>query len=494
MKKCILSATIVCLMFLLPETSYSFDPFKPLGDFVASLSDWDPVGKALNPIEEAIPGLYLRGFFRNRTNYNLHGKTHHEGVKGIPKMWDFHNIFWETEFEIRYKLNPRIEFVNIYNFQYDAVPDWVTSLPKDADYSTRHYRRKRDIIRELFLSFTYPKWSLRIGKQQEAWGKAEGSFGQYLNILNPGDLKEGPLAYSHEWMRIPTFMVNYYRYWSNSYLQLIWIPDFQQSIKPAPGATGFSPTSSLTQPSFFKYMPYRRPARTFENSEFATRMNSIIRGWDISLIYMYDWSDLPSQFLRRREFNPRGRPTLYLFEMLHTRQHNIGWAIDKNFDFLGRQWVFRNETIIKLNTYVGSSKESMVGDGLTKRDFIDTCIALEASWFRGEWTTVIQPGVTHYFGYAGHEEMWPGKKLYENTWVTVINIQKKFYDDLVKTSYTAYLLHNDGCHKHKATIAYTISGFLEAIIAYYNWSGSPTELWGRYDHYDNIGFELKYGF
>lgn len=490
----LIAMLVVLMVFVGAEVTYGFN-----------LSLWDPMGKAFNSIEEKVPGLLLRGFVRNRTYYCLDGRTNHEGIAGIPKRWDFTNIFWESEFEWHYKFNSNVELVNILAFQYDAVPDWVVSLPASGNHYARHYRNFREqILRELYLGITQPSWYLRLGKQQVVWGKMEGPLGGQLNKVNPGDFREGQMQDTgdHEWYRIPTWMANFTYYWPDYYLQLLWIPDFEEDRGPYRGTTWQAPTSSGTFPPFFRIRGTDRPSESeFKNHSFGARFNLVKKGWDISFIYLWKWSYTPAFFKRAVTFNPaappRTPPFIVDYEYEHKRQHHIGFDVDKAFWFFNREWVFRNETIYNTDNYVSDNTETtfMPGvDGLAKRDNIECAIALEASWFKGELTTTLQPSMTHYFGWKHTDGMWPGKDLAENWYITVLALRKLWYDDRLGTFFTGYWWHHDGAFKSKLEMTWDFSDVLTMAVNYWNYSGNRDDIVGRYRDWDTAGFELMYAF
>ncbi|MBI2875816.1 MAG: hypothetical protein HYY20_02920, partial [Candidatus Tectomicrobia bacterium] len=96
---------------------------KTLRDFNEAASSFDPAGHLLNPIEETVTDLYLKGMLRNRTMVDLHGHSD-DLPNGKSKHYDLQFSEWLAELEIQYPLTRNISLVNIYNFSYDAAFDW----------------------------------------------------------------------------------------------------------------------------------------------------------------------------------------------------------------------------------------------------------------------------------------------------------------------------------------------------------------------------------
>jgi hypothetical protein len=501
MKKSLFCVAVV-LVVVFAETSYSFD-----------ISTWNPIGEAFDTVEEKVPGLFFRGFLRNRTYYCTHGRTHSEGARGIPKRWSYNNIFWEAEFEWRYKVQNaeriNVEFVNIWNHQYDAVPDWDTSLALNGNRYTRHYREFwSQNLRELYVNIDAPSCRLRLGKQQVVWGKMEGPLGGYLNKVNPGDMRESSNQDTgdHEWYRIPTWMANITYYVSRaSSLQILWIWDFEETRGPFPGTTWQPPTSSGTFPPFFNITGTDKPDQSvFKNHEFMLRYDFFVGGWDMSLVYMYDWSDKPTMFKRGVRLKPGAPPAgppparfIVDYQYKHTRQNRFGFAVDKGFSFLGHNAVFRNETIYNTNNYVTSIKDETFDptvNGVTKRDNLESACALEVFWLDGELLTYADTGITRYFGHNGNEGMWPGKKLEETWLISVFLVKKQWYDDRIDTGVWAYMWWHDGAQKYKAQVSYDVSDFINITLLYTAFQGNSDDIIGRYRNYDHVGLELRYSF
>ncbi|MFQ5903577.1 MAG: hypothetical protein ACE5JO_07800, partial [Candidatus Binatia bacterium] len=122
---------------------------------------FDPLGKAVKPLEESIPGLTVTGFIKNWTDFNLQGDrkayrlSSGELAGGIglghrSKDWESQMAQWLGELELRYQASPNLELVNIYNFLYDAVYDWQESSLDPASKTAEYYHSTKRILRELY--------------------------------------------------------------------------------------------------------------------------------------------------------------------------------------------------------------------------------------------------------------------------------------------------------------------------------------------------------
>ncbi|MDP6560516.1 MAG: hypothetical protein QF619_10435, partial [Candidatus Binatia bacterium] len=119
---------LVVGMFALPVQGLGID-----------VSDFNPIGKALDPIENLIPNFVIKGHIKQDIRRNIHGKsnssggTGHHGLFGSPvdiaakegrfRQWDWDQIWTTGELEMRWRPHPNVEIVNFWNQRYDAVFD-----------------------------------------------------------------------------------------------------------------------------------------------------------------------------------------------------------------------------------------------------------------------------------------------------------------------------------------------------------------------------------
>jgi hypothetical protein len=120
-------------------------------------------------------------------------------------------------------------------YWYDAMYDWRSEF--DAGQDTMWHIQRSDWLRDCYFDITKGSWFLRLGKQQVAWGQADGIT--ILDRVNPVDLTEYWLGDMAD-IRIPLWMANInYSPKLNSNIQLLIIPDFEQSTA-APDAAPFA--------------------------------------------------------------------------------------------------------------------------------------------------------------------------------------------------------------------------------------------------------------
>ncbi|OGX18356.1 MAG: hypothetical protein A3K83_06365 [Omnitrophica WOR_2 bacterium RBG_13_44_8b] len=170
-----------------------------------------------------------------------------------------------------------------YDFAYTK-----DKLDKAGHYM-QHIQRT-EWLRDLYLDYNKGPWFLRLGKQQVAWGQSDGIA--ILDRVNPFDLRE---YWQPDFvdLRIPLWMANInYAPKLNSNLQLLFIPDFEESQAAPPG----SPFTFRSYTLFDNFMKssaasfdinMRPPAKQFEHATWGLQWSDRIGDMDYTLNFLY---------------------------------------------------------------------------------------------------------------------------------------------------------------------------------------------------------------
>lgn len=453
----------------------------PAGAF--DVRSFDPLGPHLQRLDEVVPGLEARGFLMNRSDLDLHGHSGRKGLGQRAKTWDFQMIEWDAEIELRYRLTDHLELVNIDHFLYDALYDWDRGIkvPKGARNELRRYHSSKRILRELYLKANYGDWLVQLGKQQVIWGKMDGKV---IDIINPEDLREAVNIDQDDFnfRRLPIWMANATYFWSDYNFQFIWIPDFEPSVGPEDGSVWWFPGIPPLPPGT-RVSKSDQPSGAFRNHEWAAQFNMVKHAWDISFIYFYTWDDRPTFFWRGDYFEPQ-----------HTRLHQFGGNVDKNFWLLGRDWAWRMEGLYTLNKYETTLAPGDP-DGAVKKNNLLVFSSIETNLWEGQVFAFLQPMWRYQFGYDGHLRFLNEKNKRERSELSVIlSLTKHWLDDQLGFSTTFMYNPDQGSWLFQNTLAWTLSNYLSAQIRYTGFSGSSADLLGMYDDWDNLGIEVKYSF
>ncbi len=505
-KKRLFVSFVLCFLFFSAQFASASDFFEFLGKLDAGMSEFNPIGHYLiDPINESVPRLHLKGAVRLDSTFNVHGDDNSVGVGKIKKDWRAQKIEWLFELEAHYRLSDNWKLVGITNFLYDSAYDWQHSrglYADDVDTTSHYYHRGEQILREFYLQGFWGNFDFYLGKQQVVWGKMEG---RVLDIVNPFDSREYPPSEwqaDYEYRRIPLWMANITYNWSDYSLQLLWIPDFEENYGPTPGAAYFPPFINI--PSVASFTNSDKPSTSFKDHEWALRFNMEKGNWEFSLVYFYTWSDSPTNFRRRFKLvSPRSGFVKLELEPKHTRLHQFGAMAETSFYWLDNHWAVSNEVVYTTNRYYSVDDESLLPwkleDGVKKRDEIFFGSRWMTSFFGGELNAIFQPLAKYIIGFNRHFSS-PGtnqKLLYGA--LGVLSKSYEFTGDRLNTTYyvlgffNAHPSENEGV-RQLFEVRWKVSDYIRTIL-YYEWfNGDYMGVYGGYDKYDNVGLYIRYEF
>jgi hypothetical protein len=223
----------------------------------------------------------LSGYLKNETSLRINEENF--------DLTKFKNI---AELAAQYKIkDDELVFFGKVKYWYDSVYDWRRKL--DAAQHEMGHIQRTDWLRDCYLDYIHGPWFLRLGKQQVAWGQADGIT--ILDRVNPVDLTEYWLQDFVD-MRIPLWMANInYAPKLNSNIQLLIIPDFEQST----AAPGDAPFAFRSYKEFEIYKKRKRdlagsradtdiyyPGKQFKNSTFALQWSDRVGDLNYTLNYL----------------------------------------------------------------------------------------------------------------------------------------------------------------------------------------------------------------
>jgi hypothetical protein len=152
-------------------------------------------------------------------------------------------------------------------------------------------------LREMYLDGSLGPVNLRIGKQQIAWGQADGL--RVLDVVNPMSFREFILPQPED-RRIALWTLNAELAFDGGSLQLLWLPDPTYDEIPLDDEI-FAITTPLLVPKAppgvpVRVMPTERPEGFFDSSDAGARLSLFAGGWDLTLNYLYHYQDDPAPF------------------------------------------------------------------------------------------------------------------------------------------------------------------------------------------------------
>ena len=226
----------------------------------------------------------MSGYLKNETSVGLDTFNDVSKFKNIIKLSG------------EYVINAEWALFVSTKYWYDAVYDWSEKYDIAKHYMA-HVQRA-DWLRDCYLDYTSDILDMRLGRQQVVWGQADGI--SVLDRVNPVDLTEYWLQDLVD-LRIPLWMINIkYAPKVNSILQLLVIPDFEQSTSAPPGA----PFCFRSYQKFDAFIDYWEtlapgvskvntniyyPGKKFKNSTFGLQWLDRVGELEYTLNFLYGY-------------------------------------------------------------------------------------------------------------------------------------------------------------------------------------------------------------
>jgi hypothetical protein len=505
------------------EASWFGDYWSRFDRFLAT---FDPAGRYVRqPIEKEIPALTFKGFYRQWSDVLL---TSDKQIGFRHKDFRFLQLQNLFELEMHYQISPNIEITNVNHFMYDGVYNWQDSAGLFAPLRTetmRAYHNFERIVRELYISYRTHSLDVVLGKQQIAWGKMDG---QFIDVVTPMDRRESVQleASDYEYRRLPTWMANVTYFFGSNSLQLLYIPNFEQDRQPVPGSPWYSPrippldtiTKAILEGQLKPttgdiLLRRKRPvAGHFGDHEYGARLDVSMEPLTWGLIYFYAWNDNPNNFIVGREVNDS--ITRLQVRPRHTRLHHFGITADyasslSRVPFVGElPVVLRVEGLwTKGVKFADSARRAAalageLNSGLIARDTLRAAIAIEMA-FPGNTSFILQPSLFYTFDWRKTlGNGFGGAVGDEWNLIPVLFIERpfRFTRDRLRISFTASPYVSGPVRewqglKTKLIASYNFSQFITGKLIYTAYSaGGRTDIYGQYDRWDNVGWELSYEF
>jgi len=266
------------------------------------------------------------GYLKNETSFRIEGLNN--------DLTKFKNII---ELSGQYKIkDDELVFFAKTKYWYDAMYDF-----RDEYDSGQHYQghiQRADWLRDCYLDYIKGPWFLRLGKQQVAWGQSDGIA--VLDRVNPFDLTEYWLQDFVD-LRIPLWMANInYSPKLNSNLQILIIPDFEQSTAAYP----YAPFVFYSTQRFENWrkgqggvdLNIHYPGKQLENSTFGLQWSDRIGDLDYTLNYLNGFYYSVRNYTIYVSGPPQGGPTSF-------------WKVDRSF----KRWKMYGASMNKTFTNPG---------------------------------------------------------------------------------------------------------------------------------------------
>ena len=423
-----------------------------------------------------IPAQQLAEKSRAAAPITINGDLRNHIVYRLKNPHQFSKIKTDFNFNLSGRLSDDLSYVLGTRLSYDAVFDLTDNYNEDVESD----QKKQTDLRDAYVDFSWGNAEFRIGNQQIVWGQAVGLF--FADIVNPKDLREYILP-DLDQIRIPVPAINLEYYPGSLYLQFIFIPypEFNEFGKKG-SEFDFSESIYAQNADVIMNEP-EKPANSFDNSELGFRVSKLLRGWDLSVFYLYDYYNFPVNY-RYISLNPIGsvHPVTITYQPEYKRMHRFGHTFSKEY----MDAVFKGELIYNYKMYISSLNPSDF-DGILKTDTFKCLLGIDYTFFNSLETNFqfMQEFIMDY-----QTDMAP--KQYTTSFS--IWMKTGFFEDKIEPElfFVSSLNYRDSLCRMKITCNYNNS--LKFILGMDLFFGQVDGNFGIFDDNDRFFVEIRYNF
>lgn len=387
------------------------------------------------------------------------------------------------------RLTPELEFdlprgarlTAIGRLRADAFDHFEPGTPDDSttDQMTRRLfigdRVDLD-LREFYLQAPVGDAFVTLGKQQIVWGTADGL--KVLDAVNPQTFREFILPEFDD-SRIPLWSANVETRVKGIDVQAILVPDQTYHEIPKPDAA-FAITASRFVPPRppgvpVTQLPARRPNRFFADADTGIRLATFSKGWDLSLLYLYHYEDIP---VPRRAITPAG----VIVTPEYDRVHLIGGTFSRAFGDL----TLRGEVGYTVGRAL-SNGNPLDADGVDESDVIASVVGLDWAGFYDVFVSF-----QLFQDYVLDEPAGLFRPRADTT--TTLFLRRRFLNETVSAELRWLANANDGDGLVRPKVAYDVNDAMSVWAGADLFYGDSDGLFGQFRDNDRAVIGLAYGF
>ena len=451
--RCIVFLILIFFIHLAPSQAIESDSFKNL-DF--DFSDLDNNDTKIDKKSVFSIGGYLES--RNQ----LRVKDMDEPISLRQRLWldCYLGHDWIRGFTSAY-------------FDYDpAVRDWTD------DTDELYYVE----LNEAYLTIDTERIDFILGKKMMRWGTGDGI--NPMDLINPRDYRD-PIASARADARLPILLANG--------IFMLGPVTLEGVLIPKPEVNKFSLPDSPWEPKGLRELrrsaesgeivlaPKEEPDNWFEDAEFAFRISTVWKGFDLAVLYYNGYTDDPAY---HRDYLTDGRMH---FTPRYQRYKAYGFNFAKGFE----RATVRGEIAIKpgllfsVDSNDPSYKED--SDGLVSCDLYQGVIGIDRTFFTNLYFNL------QFFADLiedGQESLVSKRKTNGITF----EISDKFLDDDLTAGFRGMYYTSHGGSASEIFAEYKIGDNWQIAPGYMLFNGPKDSRLGQFSHNDMIYIRLRYSF
>ena len=321
---------------------------------------------------------------------------------------------------------------------------------------------------ELWADYTSSFWGIRIGRQNVAWGKADGI--DITNVVCPSDMSSITAMTSDD-SKFPVDAVRLSFSGNQFTADAFWIPFFTPAVLPAEQVAG---------------LPIEKPALAIWNGEYGLKLSGYFSMFDLSLYGFYGWEDTPFVDYKIDTTNPS--EVIPNAKYKHMAMIGLDMAIPIGPTVLRSEAAFfpkRNfqkdaQTIIT---------ENMTGTAETTKELNQLNALVGLDWMPSGWTLTAQYFCDYVFGNLDNIER---KDAY--THGATLSISKSLLNETMDLSLAGVVNFNAFDSLINPSLSYSLSDQINLETGAYILLPGPDEdgTYGVYKDYSSIYINIKF--
>lgn len=363
-------------------------------------------------------------------------------------------------------------FASAY-FDYDpAFHDWTDD--NDEIYYVE--------LNEAYLTIDTERIDFILGKKMMRWGTGDGI--NPMDLINPRDYRD-PIAGARADARLPILLADGIFLLGPVTVEGILIPKAEVNKFFLPGSPwepkGLKNLRKSAESGKIILSPGEEPDDWFKDAEFAFRISTVWKGFDLALLYYNGYTDDPAY---HRDYLINGQMQ---FTPVYPRYQAYGFNFAKGFErvTIRGEFAVKPGLLFSIDPDDPSYKTDI--DGLVVRDLYQGIIGIDRIFFTSLYVNLqLFADIIE----NGQETLVQRHKTHGITF----EINDKFLDDDLTAGFRGmYFTSNEGSAA-EIFAEYKIGDYWQIAPGYMTFNGPEDSRLGQFSHNDMVYLMVKYNF